>query len=299
MPRAAWEGSISFGLVNIPVAVYSAEDRAEKISFNMLDGRDMSPVGYQRINKETGEPVPWDDIVKGYEIEDGRYVIVTEEDFKKANPRASRTVEILDFVDAEDIDPAFLETPYYLAPAKNGAKAYAVLREALKRSGKAGIAKVVMRTKQHLAAVMPRGDALMLELLRFAHELRDPKKLDLPPESAASSREVEMAEKLVKGMSSRWQPSKYRDDYTQDLLALIEKKAKHGDVEEVEDVEDAVKPTNVVDLMPLLKKSLEEAESRGSSSSARRKAPAARRKAAPKRKAAASRKKAPARRRSA
>jgi DNA end-binding protein Ku len=137
MARAAWEGAISFGLVNIPVAVYSAEERGETLSFNMLDARDMAPIGYQRINKETGEVVPWNDIVKGYEIEDGRYVIVTDEDFKKANPRATRSVEILDFVDLDEIDPTFLETPYYLAPAKNGAKAYAVLREALKRSGKA------------------------------------------------------------------------------------------------------------------------------------------------------------------
>jgi DNA end-binding protein Ku len=263
MPRAAWEGAISFGLVNIPVSVHPAEDRGETISFNMLDGRDMAPIGYQRINKETGEPVSWDDIVKGYEIEDGKFVIVTDEDFKKANPKATRSVEILDFVDLDDIDPAFLETPYYLAPARNGGKAYAVLREALKRSGKAGIAKVVLRTKQHLAALIPRGDALMLEILRFAHELRDPKDLDLPPESAATTREIEMAEKLVKGMTSRWQPSKYRDDYTHDLLALIERKAKHGDVEEVEDVEEELKPTNVVDLMPLLKKSLEAAERGG------------------------------------
>ena len=293
MARAAWEGAISFGLVNIPVSVHSAEDRGETISFNMLDGRDMAPIGYQRINKETGEAVGWDDIVKGYEIEDGKFVIVTDEDFKKANPKATRSVEILDFVDLEDIDPAFLETPYYLAPARNGGKAYAVLREALKRSGKAGIAKVVLRTKQHLAALIPRGDALMLEILRFAHELRDPKDLDLPPESAATSREIEMAEKLVKGMTSRWQPSKYRDDYTQDLLALIEKKAKHGDVEEVEEVEDELEPTNVVDLMPLLKKSLEAAERGGgkakpkaSRATAKRKTAAARKKAAPKRRSA-------------
>lgn len=292
MARAAWEGAISFGLVNIPVAVFSAEDSGETISFNMLDARDMAPIGYQRINKETGKAVAWEDIVKGYEIEDGKYVIVTDEDFKKANPRATRSVEILDFVDVADIDPAFLETPYFLAPAKNGGKAYAVLREALKRSGKAGIAKVVLRTKQHLAAVIPRGDALMLEILRFAHELRDPKDLDLPPESAATSREIEMAEKLVKGMTSRWQPSKYRDDYTQDLLALIEKKAKHGDVEEVEDVEDDLKPTNVVDLMPLLKKSLEAAERGGKAkpkaarAPAKRKTAAARKKAAPKRRSA-------------
>lgn len=286
MARSIWKGAISFGLVNIPVTLHAAEERSEKISFNMLDKRDMSPIGYQRINKETGKSVSWDDIVKGYEIEDGQYVIVTEEDFRRANPKSTQVVEIEDFVDADAIDPAFAQAPYYLEPGKNGAKAYALLRDALKRTGKAGIAKVVIHTRQHLAAVMARGDVLLLELLRFAHELRDPKKLDLPGHGAVSDREVAMAEKLVEGMSSKWQPGKYRDDYTEDLMALIRKKAKHGDVEEVEEPEE-LKPTNVVDLMPLLKKSLERAEGgprRGKGAvalrAARKKAPARGKKAA-------------------
>lgn len=292
MARSIWKGAISFGLVNIPVTLHAAEERSEKISFNMLDKRDMSPIGYQRINKETGKTVSWDDIVKGYEIDDGQYVIVTEDDFRKANPKSTQVIEIEDFVDADAIDPAFTQTPYYLEPGKNGAKAYALLREALKRTGKAGIAKVVIHTRQHLAAVMARGDVLLLELLRFAHELRDPKKLDLPGHGAVSDREVAMAEKLVEGMSSKWQPGKYRDDYAEDLMALIKRKAKHGDVEEVEEPEE-LKPTNVVDLMPLLKKSLEQAEggsrrgngrARGKGAvalhAARKKAPARRKKTA-------------------
>jgi DNA end-binding protein Ku len=291
MARSIWKGAISFGLVNIPVTLHAAEERSEKISFNMLDMRDMSPIGYQRINKDTGKTVAWDDIVKGYEVDDGQYVIVTDEDFRKANPRSTQVVEILDFVDAAEIEPSFAQTPYYLEPGKNGAKAYALLREALKRTGKAGIAKVVIHTRQHLAAVMARGDVLLLEILRFAHELRDPKKLDLPGHGAVSDREVAMAERLVEGMTSKWQPSKYRDDYTEDLMALIKRKAKHGDVEEVEEPEE-LKPTNVVDLMPLLKKSLEKAEGgkRGSRSATashrtRKRAPAPRKKAARRRSA--------------
>jgi DNA end-binding protein Ku len=263
MAQAIWKGSLRFGLVNIPVAVYPAEERDE-LSFTLLDRRDFSPVGYQRINKSTGEEVAWDDIVKGYEYEDEEYVVLGDEDFKRANPEATQTVDIVGFVDVADIDPMYFDRPYYLAPTKGGEKGYAILREALAESGKAGIAKVVLRTREHLAAVIPGGRALVLELLRFDHELRAADGLDLPGQDLeklkVSKREIEMAEKLIEGMVEQWDPSQYKDEYREDLMARIEEKIKKGETEEIpepeEEVAEAGEP-QVIDIMDLLKRSLE------------------------------------------
>jgi DNA end-binding protein Ku len=249
--------------VNIPVAVYPAEERDE-LSFTLLDRRDFSPVGYQRINKSTGEEVAWDDIVKGYEYEDEEYVVLGDEDFKRANPEATQTVDIVGFVDVADIDPMYFDRPYYLAPTKGGEKGYAILREALAESGKAGIAKVVLRTREHLAAVIPGGRALVLELLRFDHELRAADGLDLPGKDLeklkVSKREIEMAEKLIEGMVEQWDPSQYKDEYREDLMARIEEKIKKGETEEIpepeEEAAEAGEP-QVIDIMDLLKRSLE------------------------------------------
>src|SRR5919106_3920892 len=172
MARGLWKGAISFGLVNVPVELFSAEKRSSEIDLTMLDKRDLAPVGYKRYNKSTGEDVPWSEIIKGYEYEDERYVVLSEEDFRRANVEASKTVDIQAFVDAKEIPPYFFETPYYLAPGKRGEKAYALLRDAMKKAGKAGIATVVIRTRQYLAAVIPQGDVLLMNTLRYADELR-------------------------------------------------------------------------------------------------------------------------------
>lgn len=255
--RAIWEGTIGFGLVQIPVGLYSAETRDE-LDFDMLDRRDMSPVGYQRYNRETGEPVEWDDIVKGYAIKKGEYVIVEPEDFKRASVKATQTVDIVQFADAEAIDPTFFEKPYVLVPGKRGAKPYVLLREALRKAGKVGIARVVIRTRESLAAVMVKGDALVLELLRYAHELNKIDDFDLPKGKDApkiSAPELKMAERLIDEMTAEFKPEEFKDTYRDDLLAFIKKKAKGEEIEEV-DIDAEAPATNVVDMMALLKKSL-------------------------------------------
>ncbi|HYO11874.1 MAG TPA: Ku protein [Thermoanaerobaculia bacterium] len=294
MPRAIWKGSISFGLVNIPVGLYSAEKR-EEISFHLLDRRNMARVRYKKVNEETGDEVPWDETVRGYEYEKGHYVVLTDEDLKRAAPEATQSIDIIDFVDMEEISPLYFDKPYYLGPDKKGARAYALLRETLRRTGKAGIAKVVIRTKQYLAAVVARGDVLTLEILRYAHELRDPGELDVPTgKEGVSERELEMAERLVEGMVEDWEPEKYEDTYRDDLMKLIEKRVEAGQTEGSDEPAPAPKRTEgrVVDLMALLKQSVEqrggreggEKEKEPAKKSARKpakKAPA--KKAAPKR----------------
>src|SRR2546430_17547872 len=180
MARGLWKGAISFGLVNVPVELYSAQKRSAGIDLTMLDKRDLAPVGYKRVNKASGNEVPWDDVVKGYEYEDDKYVVLSEEDFRRANPDASKTVDIMAFVDLTDIDPQYFETPYYLAPGKRGEKAYALLRDAMAQAGKAGIASVVIRTKQYLAALIPQDEALLLNTLRYYKELKRPADLEIP-----------------------------------------------------------------------------------------------------------------------
>jgi DNA end-binding protein Ku len=260
MARAIWKGSISFGLVNIPVGLYSAESRDE-IHFKLLDRRNMSPIHYKRVNEESGREVPWDETVRGYEFSDGKYVALTDEDLKRAAPEATQSIDILDFVDLEDISPLYFDKPYYLAPDKKGAKSYALLRETLRRTGKVGIAKVVIRTRQYLAAVVARGDVLTLELMRYAHELRDPKDLDVPHgKQGVSERELQMAERLVEGMVEKWDPEKYKDDYRRDLMKMIKERVEAGELEaSSEPAPSPKRPAGgqVVDLMALLKSSLE------------------------------------------
>lgn len=262
MPRSIWKGSITFGLVNIPVGLYSAEKREESVSFHMLDRRNMARLRYKRVNEETGKEVPWEETVRGYEIEGGKHVVISDEDLARASPEKTQTVDILDFVDAGDISPLFFDKPYYLAPDKRGAKSYALLRETLRRTSKVGIAKVVIRTKQYLAAVLVQEDAIVLNVLRFAHELRDTGELDLPSgKEGVSERELDMAERLVEGMVSSWEPEKYRDDYYRDLKKLIQERVEAGQLEESPEAPPAPKAERggqVVDLMALLKRSVEE-----------------------------------------
>lgn len=284
MPRAIWKGSISFGLVNIPVALYSAENRSDELSFHQLDRRDMGPIGYKRINKNTGKDVPWDEIVKGFEYEDGRFVVVTDEDFIKANVEATRTVEIVDFVDGSEIDPAYYEKPYYLAPANKSAnKGYALLRETLKRSGKVGIAKVVIRTREYIGAVISHGPVMLLDVMRYAYEVRDASEVDVPSEDlkklGVSEKELQLAETLVEAMSGTWEPEKYHDTYRDDLLAQIRKKVERGDVKEVREPKRAEEgaTAGVVDIMSLLKKSVaERGAPAGKSAKGAKRAPAKR-----------------------
>ena len=268
MARALWKGSISFGLVNIPVGLFSAEQRDEGISFAQLDRRSMSPIGYKRYNKNSGEEVPWVEIVRGYEYEPGRYVVLSDADFERANPKASRTVEILDFVDASEIEPLYFDKPYYLAPPSGGAaaKGYALLRETLRRTGKVGVARVVIRTREYLAAVLVRGSMLLLEVLRYPYELRTSEDLEVPGEDlealGVSAKELKMAEMLVQQMVEDWQPDKYKDRYRDDLLARIREKIAAGETEAAAGAaveEEAETGAEVVDIMSLLKRSVERA----------------------------------------
>ncbi|HEU4684932.1 MAG TPA: Ku protein [Nitrospira sp.] len=265
MPRVLWKGAISFGLVHIPVRLYSAEKRND-FDLTMLDRRTMKPVGFKRYNKETDEEVPWDEIVKGYEYEKGRYVVLTDEDFKRANVEATQTVEIISFVKQDEIPPMYYETPYYLAPDKRGDKGYALLRETLKQTGRIGLAKVVIRTRQCVAALIPWGDVLVMNTVRYANELRAADEFEVPSSNLKSvgitAREIEMARRLVEGMSDKWNPEAFHDTYHEDLMALIEKRIQAGQTEVVTEAapEEEERPGKgeVVDLMALLKRSVEE-----------------------------------------
>jgi len=263
MARGLWKGAISFGLVNVPVELYSAQKRSAELDLTMLDKRDMAPVGYKRVNKSTGEDVPWEDIVKGYEYEDDKYVVLSEEDFRRANPEASKTVDIMAFVDLADIAPQYFETPYLLAPGKRGEKAYALLRDAMAKAAKAGIATVVIRTKAYLAALVPQGEALVLNTLRYHKELKQADDIDLPEKlkgAKVSAKEIDMALRLIDDMADEWKPERYHDTYHEDLLKRIEEKIKAGQTEEITEPEkeqQAAKGADVIDLMSLLRKSVE------------------------------------------
>jgi len=264
MARAIWKGSISFGLVQIPVGLFSAAS-PDELSFRQLDKRNLSPIGYKKYNKNTGEDVEGEEIVKGYEYESGHYVVLSDEDLRRANPEKTQTVEITDFVDLDDIRAVYFDKPYYLAPTGKNKKAYALLREALRRTGKVGIAKVVIRSREYLSAVVPDGDVLVLEILRYPHEIRAADDLEVPrgepAELGVSERELAMAEQLVQGMTAEWEPAKYTDSYRDDLMQLIQARIESGntnapDETPVEEVAVGEKG-DVIDIMALLKRSVE------------------------------------------
>jgi DNA end-binding protein Ku len=267
MARAIWTGTIGFGLVQIPVALHGAEDTAE-LDMTLLDRRDFAPVGYERVNKKTGKEVKWQDIVKGYEHASGKYVVLTERDFQEANVQATRQVDILDFVELREVDPRYFDRPYYLVPQKAGKKSYALLRETLRRTGKAGIGKVVIRTRQHLAAVVAHDDALLLVLLRFADELRGSEDLELPSTNlktlGITPKELSMAERLVEGMVDEFHPERYEDEYRRDLMKLIQRKVKAGELNKAPEVgERKQKPAPApkqIDLAELLAQSVASAK---------------------------------------
>jgi DNA end-binding protein Ku len=259
--RAIWKGSISFGLVNIPIALYPAT-RKEELKFRLLRGTDLSPVNYKRVAEKDGKEVPWGEIVKGYEYEKGKYVVLKDEDFQRVDLEATQTVDIQDFVDQEEIDPMFFYKPYYLEPQKGGDKAYVLLRDTLKKTGKVGIAKVIIKTRQYLAGVKAEDDVLVLELMHFAEELADADKLNVPKKLEPGKREIDMATALVNSMSSKWDPTKYRDDYRDALMEVIEEKVEAGGKEiEEKPKKKAAPSTKVIDLVAVLQESLNKAQS--------------------------------------
>jgi DNA end-binding protein Ku len=263
MPHSLWKGAISFGLVHIPVALYPAS-REDTIDFDWLDKRSMDPVGYKRINKRTGKEITKENIVKGVKVEDERYVVLSDDEIKKAYPKTTQTIEIETFVKASDIPFVHLEKPYYLGPIAKGEKVYALLRETLLASKRIGIARVVIQTKEHLAALIPVGPALMLNTLRWPSEIRPWDELKLPAEGAKgaglSERELAMASQLVDDMSADFDPSQYSDKFRDAVMSLIETKAQAGQLSEVKALEAAEDTgggtSNVIDLTELLKRSL-------------------------------------------
>jgi DNA end-binding protein Ku len=254
--RPIWSGALTFGLVNIPVRLHSAVRAKERVSFRLLRKEDNSPIKYERVATKDNEPVDWKDIVKGYEYSKGKFVVLDDEDFKAAAVESSKTIEILDFVDTDAIDPRYFDTPYYLVPAKGGEKAYALLREAMKSTGKVGIGKITMRSNSlHLAGVRAVDDAIVLELMRFGDELVDLDEFTLPSDDTVRPQELQMATQLIENLSSEFDPSKYTDDYHDNLMKIIHAKMKGKKIE----VPEAEEPesTQVVDLIARLQESLE------------------------------------------
>jgi DNA end-binding protein Ku len=270
--RPIWKGAISFGLVNIPVGLYAATRAANQIKFHLLRKSDQSQIRYKRVAEADGKEVPWEDIEKGYEYEKGQFVVLDAGDFARVKIDSNQTVDIKEFVNLSEIDPIFFDQPYFLAPEKGGAKGYAILREALKRTKKVGIAKVVIKTREHLASVKPTGNALLLELMHFADELADPAELDLPPAREIDQRELKMAESLVESMTGKWDPRKYKDEYRAALTELIEEKIKSGGKAAPGKKAARVKSTKMVDLAAVLKESLEQAQTAKKKGAKQRKA---------------------------
>ena len=258
MPRGLWKGSISFGMVNIPVSLHPGEV-ANDLSFDLVDRRDFSPIGYLKINKTTGQEVPREEMLRTYRLESGEVVAVTDEDLKKARPEAAQTLRILSFTDLAQIKPQFFDTPYYLEPAGKDSTAYVLLRDALAKTRKAGIGKVVIRTRERLAALVAEGPFLMLQTLRFAHQLRDPSKLKKPA-GKADAAGLKMAERLIEEMVGPWKPGQFREEYRDQVLAYVREKAAAGKAREVREAPArGRKEAPVADLMSLLKRSVESA----------------------------------------
>ena len=280
MPHAVWKGSISFGLVTIPVSLYPATERDE-LAFHLLDVNDFSPIHQVRTNA-AGETVPWDSVVRGYEYEEGRYVTVTDGELRAANVEATQTIDIAQFAKASDIDPVFYDRPYYLEPARAGRRAYALLRDTMTSTGYVGIGRLVLRTRQHVCVVRPYGDLLVAELLRYSYEIRPADSLDVPhadsTDVVTSPQETAMAEQLVSSMVTEWDPAAFHDTYREDVLALIEKKVASGVTHE----SIAAPPASaghgegsegkVVDIMELLKRSLAQKKAGGTGPVARKRA---------------------------
>ncbi|WP_394540253.1 Ku protein [Lysobacter enzymogenes] len=263
MARPIWTGTISFGLLNIPVKLMAGERRVD-LHFRMLDSRNKAPIRYERVNEETGEEVPWKEIVKAFEYDKGSYVVLEAADIAAAAPDHTETVDIDAFVDAAQIGSEYYDKPYILEPGKKAEKGYVLLREVLEKTGKVGIGRVVIRTREYLAALAPKGNALVLLILRYAQELVDPEDYKLPEGGLAkwkiSAREVEMAQQLIESMTAPWKPESYKDDFRQRLHKVIEQRVKAKKVVRGKQADESKLPenaaTNVIDFAELLKRSL-------------------------------------------
>jgi DNA end-binding protein Ku len=254
MPRSIWKGAIAFGLVNIPIELYGAV-RDHRPKFRLLHAKDEAPVRYERVCQTEGKPVKWEDLVKGYEYEKGHFVVITKDDFKTAAIEKTKTIDILDFVDPGDVDERYFETPYYLQPGKGADRAYALLREAIRDSGKIGIAKIILREAQHLAAVEAIDKAIVLTMMRFADELADLDDFKFPVAKDIRPPELKMARQLIDNLSAKWEPEKYADEYRDNLMKVIQGKIKgrRPKLQERETKQSA----EVIDLMTRLRESLE------------------------------------------
>lgn len=262
MAHPIWKGFISFGLVNIPVVLYSGEKRKD-LQFKLVDRRNLARIHYERINDDNGAEVPWNDVAKAFEYEKGNYVVVQEEDFAKVAPENLKTIEIEEFVPGKEVECLYFEKPYYLVPDKRGEKGYVLLREVLKDTKKVAITKVMIRTNQYIAALLPFKEALVLNILKYSDEVKLPAEFDLPRESIKhykiSPKEIKIAEQLVANMSGKWEPRKYQNEFHDKMLAIIEDKIKHKGKSKVHGPKPkAIKQTKVVDFMELLQKSLKE-----------------------------------------
>jgi DNA end-binding protein Ku len=273
---AIWKGSLTFGLVNIPVELRTAI-RSDHISFRLLHEKDLSPVKYERVCQSEDKPIPWDEIVKGYEYTKGKFVVLTDADFKTAALERSQTIDILDFVKEDEIDPRYFETPYYLVPGKGGDKPYALLREAIRKTGSVGIGKIIIRQTQHLAGVKVVGDALVLEIMRFANELVDASEYSFPSREAIRPQELQMAEQLVGNLAEPFDPSRYTDEYRANLMRIIKAKMK-GKKPSLEEPTAEARDSGVLDLMSRLRASLAEGTGKKGAARPRKKTVAAGRK---------------------
>jgi DNA end-binding protein Ku len=256
--RAIWKGAISFGLVSIPISLYPAT-RREELKFRLLRAKDLSPVNYKRVAETDGKEVPWDQIVKGYEYEKGKFVVIKDEDFARVDVEATQTVDILNVVKLEEINPLLFSKPYFMQVERGGEKAYALLRESLEAAGKVGISKVVIKERQHLAAIKPQHHGLMLELMRFPDEVVDADEFKPPTTRASSAAERRMATQLIESMSVKWNPAAYHDDYREALQALIDKKIEKGG-ENLPAPRKARKTTQAIDLVSVLQQSIQAAK---------------------------------------
>jgi DNA end-binding protein Ku len=265
--RAIWTGAISFGLVSIPISLFPAT-RRDELKFHLLRADDLSPVNYKRVAEADGKEVPWDKIVKGYEYEKGKYVIIKDEDFRRVDVEATQTVEIVQFVRLDEVDPLLFSKPYYMEVRKGGDKAYELLRESLEEAGKIAIAKVVIKTRQHLAAIKPQERGLMLEVMHFPEELLAASEFKQPSSAAPGKGEVAMAKKLIESMSETWNPTVFKDDYREKLEKVIEAKLKSKD-RELPALAKKTKTTNVIDLAEVLQASIKQARSRKPASAKR------------------------------
>ncbi len=258
--RAIWKGSISFGLVNIPISLYPAT-KSEELHFALLRKSDLSPINFRRVAQTDGKEVPWDEIVKGYEYEKGKFIVLREEDFKRVDIEATQSVDIVDFVELAEVNPMHFQKPYYMEAGRGADKAYGLLKEALQKSGKVGIAKVVIRTRQHLASVKPNGDFLVLELMHFADEIVSSDALKKPEGGKVGPKELEMATALIGSLTRPWDPQRYEDDYRVAMLKVIDEKIAAGgkDVPKVPGKTGGKPATNVIDLVSVLQQSLDQA----------------------------------------